>query len=118
MSSTYTIEREIQHDIIEWFTDTYPDYIIYSTPNEAAHQRWNYYTYTGALRGAPDLTVVVCGKVFFVETKTEKGVVSDEQKSFSRKCDELGVNYHVVRSLDDFIEVCREELPMADFAYI
>ena len=98
-------ERDIQHLCVEWFREAYPDYLIFSVPNESAHKRINYFLYTGLLRGAPDLCAVVRGKVFFVEMKTKYGKQSEEQVDFQMRCEALGVGYHVVRSLEQFVDV-------------
>lgn len=94
-------ERDIQHECVEWFR-SHIDGIIFSTANEAARTRFNVYEYSGAMRGAPDITVVVKGKVIFVEFKAKRGVVREEQKDFWQRCQSLGVPYHICRSLPEF----------------
>lgn len=103
-------ERELQHQCVEWFRGNYPDYIIMSVPNEAAHKRINWFTYTGLLRGAADLVLVLPGKVVFVEMKTRYGKQSDEQVEFERKCLSLGVEYRLCRNLDDFVSAVEDNL--------
>lgn len=101
-------ERDIQHDCVEWFR-SHVDGIIFSTANEAARTRFNVYEYSGAMKGAPDITVVVRGKVIFVEFKAKRGVVRDEQKEFWARCKSLGVPYHICRSLPEFIAILTAE---------
>lgn len=103
-------ERDIQHECVEWFRENHPQLIIYSVPNEAAHKRINWFTYTGLLRGAPDLVLALPGKVVLVEMKTRYGKQSDEQVEFERKCLSLGIAYHVCRSLEQFVEVVESYL--------
>ena len=103
-------ERELQHQCVEWFRCNHPDCVLFSVPNEAAHKRINWFTYTGLLRGAADLVLVLPGKVVFVEMKTRYGRQSDEQVEFERKCNELGVVYVLCRNLEQFIEAVESHL--------
>lgn len=95
-------ERDIQHQCVEWFRAEHPGWIIFSCPNEAARTRFSVYEYSGALKGAPDTVVVMPCGVFFVEFKARYGKQSPEQVVFGENCKELGVGYHVCRSLDEF----------------
>lgn len=64
----------------------------------------------GVLAGVADLQVLLNnGKSLFLEVKTEKGKQQQTQKSFEDKCKELGHNYHVVRSVDDVINVLQTQ---------
>lgn len=105
------IERDIQHDCVEWFRTAYPNFIVFSVPNEAARTRSSYYSYSGMTKGAPDLVLVMYGRVVFVEMKTRYGKVRPEQVEFGERCAELGVPYHICRSLEDFQKVVRENMP-------
>lgn len=40
-------------------------------------------------------------ETFFIEVKTDVGVLSDDQREFQRKIERLGGCYYVVRSLDE-----------------
>ena len=95
-------ERDIQHECVEWFRSHIPEGIIFSTANEAARTRFNVYEYSGAMKGAPDITVVVPGKVILIEFKAKRGVVREEQKDFWARCQTLSVPYHICRSLPEF----------------
>lgn len=101
----YQKEAELQTKIVEWFRATHPEGIIFHTPNEACSRRWNLYANQGVLKGAPDLTVVLRGVVFFVECKTKRGKQTEEQVTFQERCETLGIGYHVVRSLELFVDV-------------
>lgn len=64
----------------------------------------------GVLAGVADLQVLLNnGKSLFLEVKTEKGKQQQTQKSFEDKCKELGHNYHVVRSVEDVINVLQTQ---------
>lgn len=98
-------ETDIQTACVRWFRAAHPEGICFHTPNEACNRRWTVYERQGVLKGAPDLTVVLAGVVFFVEMKTPKGRMRPEQVEFQRRCAELGVGYHVCRSIEEFREI-------------
>jgi hypothetical protein len=55
--------------------------------------------------GTPDILVVWQLQAVFIELKAPKGKLSAEQRLFSEWCKEYGIEYHVVRSVDDVIEI-------------
>lgn len=101
----YQKEIELQTKIVQWMRAAHPDAICFHTPNESCARRWKYYENQGTLKGAADLTIVLPGVVFFVECKTGRGRQTPEQKAFGEKCAALGIGYHVVRSLEQFVDV-------------
>jgi len=54
--------------------------------------------------GASDLVIVYPDKVLWAEIKTHKGTLSGKQKEFRDEVEEIGYEYQVFRSLDEFIE--------------
>lgn len=62
------------------------------------------------LPGVADLTVVIPNKVIFFELKSKTGRQSVEQIEFMNKVESLGFDYHIVRSVDDFIEIIENEI--------
>lgn len=66
--------------------DPFFRYSIWSTPNGLfLSGNWgviNEMKATGALKGVWDLTVQKSGKLFFIETKVGRGVLTKEQKHF------------------------------------
>ena len=56
---------------------------------------------TGLLAGVSDLIIVI-DKVYFIELKTEIGIQSDKQIEFETTITNLGHNYIVIRSFDEF----------------
>lgn len=56
----------------------------------------------GRLAGAPDYVLITKGATILVEVKTDKGKLSDNQKMFSAWCEDCGVKYRTVRSLEEF----------------
>lgn len=57
---------------------------------------------TGLLSGVSDLIVVLPNRVLFLELKTETGQQSDSQVEFECAISELGFEYYVIRSIDEF----------------
>ena len=55
----------------------------------------------GYVKGQPDLVAVLNNKVVFIELKTDKGRQSKEQKEVEQEIKKRGVDYIVVRSLED-----------------
>lgn len=102
-------EAQIQKEIVTWFKDRYPKYILHSVPNEATHggNGWNA---AGLLPGAPDILIYLPGKIIPIEVKSEKGRLSDNQKIFQSKCISLSIPYFVIRSLEEFKDILRENL--------
>lgn len=102
-------EERIQYDIFNWFTNTYclkfhnPRYCIFSVPNDTTDIReLMRKKSTGLKAGVSDLIVLLPNKVIFCEVKTETGVQSDAQKDFQKQVEDLGFEYILVRSLENF----------------
>ena len=55
----------------------------------------------GYVKGQPDLVAVLNNKVVFIELKTDKGRQSKEQKAVEQEIKNRGVDYIVVRSVED-----------------
>mgnify|MGYP006374673963 CR=1 FL=1 len=99
-------ESLLQASCVQWFKNNYclkhqkPRYDIFSVPNEATWNNNNFKA-MGVRKGASDL-VVVMNKVIFIEMKDQKGSQSDDQIDFEEVVTELGHNYHIIRSLEQF----------------
>ena len=52
------------------------------------------------MRGAPDRIVIVAGRLWFVETKTDVGSLSPLQRAFHKLLNRLGFPVHVVKNID------------------
>lgn len=65
----------------------------------------------GALSGVSDLIIMLPKRIVFVELKNgKKGYLSDSQKEFQSKVQELGFEYEVWRSVDDCTNFLRNLL--------
>ena len=58
----------------------------------------------GLLPGVSDIIIVTKKEILFVEIKTEKGVMSDNQKDFQKQIESLGYKYLIWKSLDDCLK--------------
>ena len=61
----------------------------------------------GSYPGLPDRVAHYRGTVYYFEMKTPTGRLSDAQKRFQKQCKYDDIEYHVIRSVDDIIEVLR-----------
>jgi len=100
-------ESKIQQEIVVFFKNNYclknmnPKCEIFSVPNEMQMK----FRSTGLLSGASDLIVLMKNRCIFVEVKTEIGKQSDKQKDFEKTVTDLGFEYYLVRSLEQFKEI-------------
>lgn len=103
-------EHNIQKSIVRWFKREYPEYLIFASCNEACYTRKTYFTEAGMLNGVSDLICILPNKILFIELKTERGIQSKSQKDFEAKIKFLNFNYHIIKSLDDFKELIKNNL--------
>lgn len=103
-------EWYIQKDIVSFFKKEYPEYLIYSCPNEATYRRREYFHQIGMMSGVSDLQIITDKRVLFIECKAPQGKQSTEQRQFQSIVENLGYHYYIVRSLDQFKEIIKQEL--------
>ena len=111
-------ESKIQQEIFTWFHNNYclphhtPQHCIYHIPNQNQQRL----TSIGVKAGVPDLQVVLIPteeeringglpKFIYVEVKDAKGTQSPKQIEFEQWCKQSGIEYYLVRSIDDFKQV-------------
>ena len=107
-------EAKIQQEIYIYFNNHYclashkPRCSIFAIPNGGKRDAREAKTLknTGVKRGVADLEILIPGKCIFIEVKTLTGQQSDEQKDFQMVCEGLGIDYFLVRSLEEFKELC------------
>ena len=112
-------ESKLQQDIFNFYQNNYclkfhnPRGLIFSIPNGGTRNKLEAITMkaTGLLAGASDLIVILPnGKLFFIELKIEKGIQSDKQKEFENRVSDLGFEYKIIRSLDEFKNFIHENI--------
>lgn len=59
----------------------------------------------GSLKGVPDIQVLWNGFPVFLEIKAPKGTLSPEQKTFKENCKKQGIEYHIIKSVDQLKEI-------------
>lgn len=104
-------ECQIQSQCVQWFRFQYPEFIIFSTNNEACFRRITYFNSLGLLNGVSDLIILLPhGKTLFIEMKNKKGRQREEQKTFQEKVEGLGFHYFICRSLEQFQEIINNNI--------
>ena len=105
-------EAKIQQEIVIYFRNNYQrkgidNGVIFSVPNErmGGFMAMKPLLLTGLLSGVSDLVVVLKGRVIFVEVKNSVGKQSDKQKRFEEQINNLGFEYYLIRTLDEFIKI-------------
>jgi hypothetical protein len=95
-----------------WFRLQYPQYLCFSIPNGGARnaREAGIMKGEGVLAGVSDLIIVANNKILFVEMKTEKGKQRKTQEEFQEKIENLGFNYLICRSFDDFMKQINDYL--------
>lgn len=128
-------ESKIQQEIYMWFFNNYclkdcdPKYCIFSVPNEMIGTMsgvlksegirdslikrivsvvFKKFSNTGLLPGVSDLIALLPNKALFIEVKTITGTQSPKQKDFEQIVSNLGFEYHLVRSLEDFQTIIKK----------
>jgi hypothetical protein len=106
-------ESKIQQRCVEWFRYSFPRTVIASFPNGVyiggtpvqRAKRWNILKAEGAMPGIPDLMICMpCMKyhALFIEMKTEKGKLSENQKIVHAMLINEGYAVKVCRSFEEF----------------
>lgn len=128
-------EAEIQAQCYRWLINNHglkhhdPRFTMFSVPNEIAMMLRGVLQETrlpaqkidqiiavlsqrmknmGLRPGVSDTVVVMPGKTIFIEFKTETGYQSQNQKEFQAAVESCNQQYHVVRSLEEFQSIIRE----------
>lgn len=85
-----------------------PGSIVHASLNEDASPiRRMLNAAMGARAGFADLLIVTTGRHLYLEVKAPGGTQSEAQRDFERDITGQGFPYHVVRSVDDVLDVLR-----------
>jgi len=100
-------ESQLQQQIILFENNNYSikkESIIFAVPNGGSRNilEAKLLKATGVMAGVSDLILIIKNKIFFIELKTEKGIQSDQQKIFESKVSDLGFEYLIFRSLEQY----------------
>lgn len=129
-------EENLQNSCYVWFTNTYglktsdKRCKMFSVPNELAmtirgaliqtklpkkivdqiiSTLVQKFRNTGLSPGVSDTICILPGKTVYVEFKTPEGVQSDSQKEFEKIVTALDQKYYVIRTLEQFKEMIKNE---------
>jgi len=94
----------------QWLAYTMPRWVAWShfPAGEVRTQRTGAKLKSmGTKRGWPDFVIVHNGKAFFIELKTAKGRLSDNQKAAHADLMAAGADVSICRSIEDVIATCR-----------
>lgn len=96
-------EAKIQADIVHYLSEK--NIFCHSVPNEGSgpdKMRTMRMITMGLRPGTADLVVwLPWGEIGYLEVKTQTGKLSDTQQRFKKRCEDHGVFYAVVKSVDD-----------------
>jgi hypothetical protein len=104
-------EDLLQAEIVKWYNNNYclkfhnPRGVIFSVPNGGNRNKIEAMKFkaTGLLAGVSDLIVILPnGILLFVELKTDSGTQQPNQIDFQNLVTNLGYQYHIIRSIDEF----------------
>lgn len=108
------LEDNLQAECYKWYNNTYclkhhkPRHSIFSVPNGGTRNSFEAAKFkaTGLKPGVADIIILMPeAKTIFVEFKTDTGVQSDVQKDFEAVVKDLGFEYHIIRSFEQFKEL-------------
>ncbi len=108
-------EDILQAKIYKWYHNTYctklnnPKHCIFAVPNGGKRNKIEAVKLkaTGLVAGVSDLIVIQPNRILFIELKIATGKQSQKQKDFQEVVQNLGFQYFVVRSLEEFKEVVK-----------
>lgn len=105
-------ESQLQQQIFIWFKNNYQinkKGFIFSIPNGGSRNILEAKTLkaTGVVAGVSDLIILMPNRCIFVELKTETGNQSDKQKDFENVVSDLGFEYYLIRSLEEFKSIIK-----------
>lgn len=114
-------ESKMQQRCVEWFRYSFPKAVIASFPNGVyiggtpiqRARRWNTLKAEGAMVGIPDLFIGLASGGYhglFIEMKTEKGKLSENQKIVHAMLINAGYCVKVCRSFEDFTLLIKKYL--------
>ncbi len=101
------LESKLQINCVRWFKIQFPMHILYAVPNGiySSKLQGKIAKDEGMLAGVADLVLMYGNDQYhslYIEMKTAKGVQSESQKIFERRCKIFGFKYVICRSFEEF----------------
>ena len=105
-------ESEIQSEIIDFLSilEEQGKLFFQRTNNTTVYDpKWKQFRSLakGQKKGFPDILILKKGRTIGIEIKTSTGTQSKEQKLIEQNFIEQGMEYYVVRSIEDVIKVLK-----------
>jgi hypothetical protein len=121
------IEDDLQMACVQWFNLQYPNVVMFHIPNGGKRdaREGARFKAMGVMPGVADLFVMKRKEEpssfnperyihiwhgLFIELKSPKGKLTESQSDFAAASMANGYQYHICRSLDEFIKVVNEYL--------
>lgn len=112
-------EAQLQASCYNWYNNNFclkfhnPRGLMFSIPNELAGRNavaTLLAKSTGLTAGVSDTIVILPnGKLLFVEFKTATGKQTGKQKEFEKRVTELGFEYKIIRTFEEFKKITEYE---------
>lgn len=104
-------EENLQIRCVSFLTYRYSRLLWHHSPNEGkrTERQGQYLKKMGMQTGWPDLDIIDGSRTVHVEFKTRTGRQSEEQKKMQGRIEEQGHLYRLVRSYEEFVELCHKE---------
>jgi hypothetical protein len=108
------LEENLQIVCVRWFKLQYASkgYLIHHSPNGGKRnaREGARFKAMGVLAGFPDLIIIAKNKVFFIEMKSDKGKLTDNQENVHDALRNNGLFVYTVNDFDSFMSICKAEL--------
>lgn len=103
--TTKQSEAAIQQSCVIWFWNNFPKLrgLLFMVNNNS-HSKYEgaLMKALGLIPGVSDLLFIYKGTVYCIEMKTPAGYQSEDQIKWQSNVNAQGINYYIVRSLDEF----------------
>ena len=106
-------ESQIQSSCVMWLWNTHPQTrgLFFSVTNNSEHiARAMQRKAVGLISGVSDCLFIWRGSLYCFEFKTETGRQSAAQIEWQTKVNQQGINYYLIRSIEEFKKVMEEIL--------
>lgn len=104
------LEDKIQSSIVTAVKYLYPKSILAAVPNGGKRNLKEAVRFKqqGVYAGFADLIFIHKGNIMFFEVKAPNGKQSELQKEFETKITNQGFKYHIVKSVDEVLQIIIE----------
>jgi len=116
------LEDNLQIACVNYFHMQYPHFIIHHSANGGKRtmrinnkgQKYcsegSRFKKMGVVAGFPDLMIITNKKIFFVELKSQKQKLNENQKIIHEKLNKLEQKVYICYLIEEFIAICKKEI--------